>query len=122
MEETIVGQSVFNLTDHDSSLKKSFRGKVLQWEAFIDPKTQDFEYYSDYDSDVIRDAAALSYAKFSTREHRCKAMNCSYKRKYFIEKGSARFLSYFCGNHNHDNDGKNLISHRGYNALKSLGS
>ena len=83
VDETIVGQSVSDLTDDDSAFKKSFRGKGLQWEAFIDPKTQDFKYYSEY-SDVIRDAAALKHAKFSTREHehkyRCKAIHCSYKR------------------------------------------
>ena len=44
VEQTIVGQSVSDLTDDDTPLKKSFRGKGLRWEAYINLKTQYFEY------------------------------------------------------------------------------
>ena len=59
-------------------------------------------------NEVISDAAKMNYSKASSSSidvhiYKCKHRGCHYKRKYCRIALGSYFVSYFYGNHEHEN-------------------
>lgn len=94
----------------DGVLNKSnrkYRGENLAWVDHLSNSNTDFVMYEDL-NEVISDAAKMNYSKASSSSidvhiYKCKHRGCQHKRKYCRIALGSYFVSYFYGNHEHEN-------------------